>query len=362
MSAATRDTHDCADCETRTMRTAIYHQFGGPISIEDVPDPTVPIDGVVIRVGASGLCRSDLHGWEGLDPTIRLPHVPGHELAGTIEGVGDQVTDFETGDRVTVPFAVGCGVCDQCRSGNEQICDNDYQPGFTAWGSFAELVAIPHADRNLVRLPDTIGFAPAAVLGCRLATAYRAVMQRGRTQPGEWLAVHGCGGLGLSAVMVASAHGARVLAVDINEAALGRARDLGADVVIEAASTDDVAGLIREITGGGADVSLDTLGSPVTASNSILGLRKRGRHVQVGLLNDGPTPLPMDAVIARELEISGSHGMAAHDYPQLLALIESGRIDPRLLVGREISLDEVPAAFAAMRGFTGSGVTVVNRF
>lgn len=344
------------------MRAAIYRRFGGPITIEDVPDPPVPIDGVVIRVGASGLCRSDLHGWEGHDPTIRLPHVPGHELAGTIDEVGPQVTDFEAGDRVTVPFAVGCGRCDQCQSGNEQICDDDFQPGFTAWGSFAELVAIPHADRNLVRVPSSIDFASAAVLGCRLATAYRAVIQQARTQPGEWVAVHGCGGLGLSAVMIALAHGARVVAVDINEAALGRARDMGAEVVIDAGSVENVSGLIRETTNGGADVSLDTLGSPTTASNSILGLRKRGRHLQVGLLAEGPTPLPMDAVIARELEIVGSHGMAARDYPQLMSLVESGRIDPGLLVDREISLDEVPAALEAMSGFTGSGVTVATSF
>jgi alcohol dehydrogenase len=344
------------------MRAAVYRQFGGPISIEEVPDPQVPINGVVIRVGASGLCRSDLHGWEGRDPTILLPHVPGHELAGTIEAVGARVIGFRIDDRVTVPFAVGCGVCEQCESGNEQICDNDFQPGFTAWGSFAELVAIPHADRNLVRLPDSIAFSPAAVLGCRLPTAYRAVVHQGRAQAGEWVAVHGCGGLGLSAIMVALALGARVLAVDINDAALGRARDLGAEVLIDAGSVEDVPGLIGEATGGGADVSLDTLGSRITASNSILGLRKRGRHVQVGLLNDGPTPLPMDAVIARELEVVGSHGMAAHDYPQLLALVVSGRIDPGALVESEISLEEVPAALAAMRGFAGSGVTVVTGF
>ena len=344
------------------MRAAMYRRFGGPITIEDVPDPPVPIDGVVIRVGASGLCRSDLHGWEGHDPSIRLPHVPGHELAGTIDEVGPQVTDFEAGERVTVPFAVGCGRCDQCRSGNEQICDDDFQPGFTAWGSFAELVAIPHADRNLVRMPASIDFASAAVLGCRLATAYRAVIQQARTQPGEWVAVHGCGGLGLSTVMIASAHGARVLAVDINEAALGRARDLGAEVVIDAGSVEDVSGVIREATNGGADVSLDTLGSPSTASNSILGLRKRGRHLQVGLLTDGPTPLPMDAIIARELEVIGSHGMAARDYPKILSLIDSGRINPRRLLEREITLDEVPVALRAMRGFSGSGVTVATSF
>ena len=344
------------------MRAAIYRRFGGPILIEEVAEPSLPVDGVVIRVGASGLCRSDLHGWEGRDPTIRLPHVPGHELAGTIEATGQRVTGFGTGDRVTVPFAVGCGVCVQCTSGNEQICDDDFQPGFTAWGSFAGLVAIPHADRNLVRLPDGMEFASAAVLGCRFATAYRALTQQGRTRPGDWVAVHGCGGLGLSAVMIASALEARVVAVDVKVSALRRAKELGAEVLIDASVTADVAGMIREVTHGGARVSLDSLGSPVTASNSVLGLCKQGRHVQVGLLNEGPTPLPMDAVIARELELVGSHGLAAHDYPGMLALIASGQLELGLLLDRELSLDEVPAALAAMRDFSGTGVTVVTRF
>jgi len=344
------------------MRAAIYHRFGGPILIEEVPDPTLPSDGVVIRVGASGLCRSDLHGWDGHDPSIRLPHVPGHELAGTIEAIGPEVVGFGTGDRVTVPFAVGCGVCDRCRSGNQQICDDDFQPGFTAWGSFAELVAIPHADQNLVRLPPAMGFAPAAVLGCRFATAYRAVVKQGRAQAGQWVAVHGCGGLGLSAVMIAAALGMRVVAIDIRDAALRQAQDLGAVAAIDATSTGDIPGLGREITGGGASISLDSLGSATTASNSILGLCKHGRHVQVGLLTEAPTPLPMDVVVSRELEIVGSHGLAVGDYPELLSLIETGRVDPGLLVQREVSLDEVPEALGAMRGFSGIGVAVVTRF
>jgi alcohol dehydrogenase len=344
------------------MRAAVYREFGGQIVIEEVADPVVPVDGVVIRVCASGLCRSDLHGWEGHDLTIRLPHVPGHELAGAIEATGQLVAGFEVGDRVTVPFAVGCGVCQQCRSGNPQICDDDFQPGFTAWGSFAGLVAIPHADHNLVRLPDAMGFPSAAILGCRFATAYRAVVQQGRLGPGEWVAIHGCGGLGLSAVMIASALGARVVAVDVNREALLRAENLGAEHTVDASLTEDVAGLIRSVTDGGAQVSLDALGSPVTASNSVLCLRKRGRHVQVGLLAGGPTPLPMDTVIARELEIVGSHGLGAHDYPQMLDMIESRRIDPGLLLDRELSLDEVPEALISMRDFTGSGIAVVTKF
>jgi alcohol dehydrogenase len=344
------------------MRAAIYHRFGGPISVAELPDPKVPADGVVIRVGASGLCRSDLHGWVGHDRSIRLPHVPGHELAGTVEWIGPQVVGFRVGDRVTVPFVVGCGRCEQCTSGNSQICDDDFQPGFTAWGSFAELVAIPRADLNLIRLPPGMELSAAALLGCRFATAYRAVAQRGAVRPGHWVAIHGCGGLGLSAVMIAVALGARVVAVDIRERALAHARGLGAELTVDGTSSEDPAAVIREVTKGGAHLSLDSLGSPATASSSILSLRKRGRHVQVGLLSDAPTPLPMDAVIARELEILGSHGLAAGDYAELLALIESGRVDPGLLVDREISLDQVPEELIAMRNFSGDGVAVVTRF
>jgi alcohol dehydrogenase len=351
-----------SQCDTEPMRAAIYHRFGGPISVEELPDPEVPADGVVIRVGGSGLCRSDLHGWDGHDQSIRLPHVPGHEMAGTIEGIGPQVAGFRVGDRVTVPFAVGCGRCEQCTSGNPQICDDDFQPGFTAWGSFAELVAIPRADLNLVRLPPGMELPASALLGCRFATAYRAIAQRGALRPGHWVAIHGCGGLGLSAVMIAVALEARVVAVDIREQALARARDLGAEMTVDGASSEDPAAVIRELTQGGAHLSLDSLGSPATASSSIHSLRKRGRHVQVGLLSDGPTPLPMDAVIARELEILGSHGLAAGDYAELLALIESGRVDPGLLVDREISLDQVPEELIAMRNFSGDGVAVVTRF
>jgi alcohol dehydrogenase len=344
------------------MRAAVYREFGGQIVIEEVADPKVPADGVVIRVGASGLCRSDLHGWEGHDSTIRLPHVPGHELAGTIEATGQLVVGFEVGERVTVPFAVGCGFCEQCRSGNEQICDDDFQPGFTGWGSFAGLVAIPHADLNLVRVPEGMGLASAAVLGCRFATAFRAVVQQGRALPGEWVTVHGCGGLGLSAVMIASALGARVVAVDIKSSALDRALGLGAEHTIDASATSDVVGLIREVTDGGARVSLDALGDPVTASSSILGLGKRGRHVQVGLLSQGPTPLPMDAVIARELEVVGSHGLAARHYPEMLQLIESENLDPGRLIDQELTLNQVPAALTAMREFAATGITVVTKF
>jgi alcohol dehydrogenase len=343
------------------MRALRYDEFGGPLQVVDVPGPAVPSGGVVVRVGATGVCRSDWHGWQGHDPDIALPHVPGHELAGTVEAVGAGVRRWRIGDRVTVPFVCACGTCPRCLCGDHQVCDNQTQPGFTHWGSFAELVALDAADVNLVALPDDLSFAVAASLGCRYATSYRAVIQQGRVQPGEWVAVHGCGGVGLSAVQIAVAAGARVVAVDISAGALALAASLGAAATVDASGLDAAAvgAAIREVTDGGAGVSLDALGSETTCAGSVLSLRPRGRHVQVGLLPP-VAAVPMGRVVALELELYGSHGMAAHAYPELLDLVASGRLRPELLITREIGLDDAAAALQDV-GST-PGITVITSF
>jgi alcohol dehydrogenase len=346
------------------MRAVIYEAFRQRPTVQTVPDPAPAPDGVVLKVGATGVCRSDWHGWMGHDPDIRVPHVPGHELAGEVVEVGSEVRRWRRGDRVTLPFVCGCGTCPECESGNPQVCDAQFQPGFTGWGSFAEYVAIRHADGNLVRLPDTLDDVTAASLGCRFATSFRAVVQQGELRPGEWLAVHGCGGVGLSAILVGRALGASVVAVDVDDEKLRLAEQLGASVTLHARRVGDVAEAVRGHTGGGAHVSIDAVGHPVTCFASIQGLRKRGRHVQVGLLlaGDRHPPIPMDAVIAKELRIAGSHGMAAHAYPEMLRMIEAGTLDPRRLVGRCIGLDESIDALVTMDASAEPGVTVVNRF
>jgi alcohol dehydrogenase len=346
------------------MRAAVYEEFGQPLSIQNVPDPVPPQRGVVIRVKATGLCRSDWHGWMGHDPDIKLPHVPGHELAGVIEAVGKEVTRWKTGERVTVPFVCACGTCPQCASGNHQVCERQSQPGFTHWGSFAEYVAIDNADVNLVRLPDELDYVTAASLGCRFATSFRALVDQGRVSAGQWVAVHGCGGVGLSAIMIASALGANVVAVDISDEKLEFARSIGAVETINAAKTSNVVKAVMVITAGGAHVSIDALGSPVTCFNSIANLRRRGRHIQVGLmLADQHHPaIPMDKVIAKELEILGSHGMQAYKYPALLAMIQAGKLSPQKLVGKRISLEESLDELVKMDRFDGIGVKVIDRF
>ena len=417
------------------MKAAIYRAFGEPLSIEALPDPEPSAGGVVIAVKATGLCRSDWHGWMGHDPTIRLPHVPGHELAGVVEAVGSDIANWKPGDRVTLPFVCGCGACPQCASGNHQVCDHQFQPGFTHWGSFAEYVAIDYADINLVRLPEELDFVTAASLGCRFVTSFRAVVDQGQVSAGQWVAVHGCGGVGLSAIMISRAlnarvvaidyadinlvrlpeeldfvtaaslgcrfvtsfravvdqgqvsagqwvavHGcggvglsaimisralnARVVAIDIDDRKLDFAKGIGAEALINASQVDSVAESIRDVTGGGAHVSIDALGSIETCSNSIAGLRKRGKHIQVGLMvGDARSPaLPMDRVLADELEILGSHGMQAHRYPELLGMIQTGKLRPDLLIGNTICLEDALVELPEMNRFTSTGVTVIDRF
>ena len=346
------------------MKAMLYERFGEAPEIVEVPDAAPPEEGVVVKVTATGLCRSDWHGWMGHDSDIRLPHVPGHEFAGEIVALGKAVRGFAVGDRVTVPFVSGCGHCFECRSGNQQVCEGQFQPGFTHWGSFAEYVALDYASHNLVKLPDAIDDATAASLGCRFATSFRAVVDQGRLKGGEWLAVHGCGGVGLSAIMIGKALGANVVAIDIADDKLALARSLGASVTINASVETDVVSAVRDATGGGVHVSVDALGHPSTCCHSVLNLRRRGRHVQVGLLLGAhSTPeVPMARVIAHELEIYGSHGMQAWRYDAMLDMIAAGTLRPQQLIGRHISLTEAVPALMEMDRFAENGITIIDSF
>jgi alcohol dehydrogenase len=346
------------------MRAVIYRAFSEQPQVEQLPDPIPQSDGVVLKVMASGVCLSDWHGWQGNDPDIELPHVPGHELAGVVEAVGEEVTRWQIGDRVTVPFVGGCGKCPECASGNHQVCDYQFQPGFTHWGSFAEYVAIHYADVNLVRLPPEMNFETAASLGCRFATSFRAIVDRGQVSAGQWVVVHGCGGVGLSAVMIASALGAKVLAVDISDEKLALAVQLGAIDSLNVNSAANVSDAIRDLTGGGAHVSVDAIGNAEVCFNSINSLRKRGRHVQIGLMveEDSQPKIPMDKVLANELEILGSHGMQAHRYAEMLEMIVAGKLSPERLIGKTISLEESISVLTSMHDFSTTGVTIITEF
>lgn len=347
------------------MKAVLFKEFNNPLIVASVPKPEPRRGEAIISVKASGICRSDWHGWKGHDLDIKeLPHVPGHEFAGIVAETGSGVKKWRPGDRITVPFVNACGNCPECRSGNQQLCDNQSQPGFTHWGSFAEFVRIQYADTNLVRLPAELDYVTAASLGCRFSTAYRALKYQGKVKPGQWVAIHGCGGVGLSAIMVTRALGAKVIAVDINPKALKLAKTLGAESTINGLINRDVVASIRSITGRGANVSIDSLGSLETCRNSIQCLRKGGRHVQVGLMagSDYQPSIPMEKVIANELHIVGSHGFQAVHFSELFDLVISSEIDLKMLVGKKISLDQVPLELENMDHFNSKGITIIDQF
>jgi len=345
------------------MRAAVLTGYRAPLDLREVPDPDCPPDGVVLQVLACGICRSAWHAWPGTDPDIRLPHVPGHEFCGVVLDAGAAVTGWAPGDRVIAPFILACGRCADCQAGQQTICATQMVPGFTMDGGFAERIAVPRADVNLTRLPETMDPALAAALGCRVTTAWHALTGRAALRAGEWLAVWGTGGIGLSAMLLGRALGARVVVVDVVAEKLSHARALGADAAVDAGTGNAVAA-VRDITGGGADLAVEALGIAETTRNALLSLRKLGRMVQVGM-PAGPhvtMPLPMDAVYSGQLAIYGTRGMPAHRYPGLMTLIEAGQVDLTPLIARRVALSEASAELAAFDGPAPPGVAVITDF
>jgi alcohol dehydrogenase len=345
------------------MKAALLEKFEQPLNVTEVAEPEVPDNGVVIRVNACGVCRSDWHGWKGTNHVISLPHIPGHEFAGEVVAVGDQCKRIKKGDRVTAPVIMGCGQCATCQRGHLTICDDQHVVGFTGNGAFAEFIAVPFADANVLVLPDEISDEVAAALGCRTTTAFAAVVDKAQVTAGEALAVHGCGGVGLSAILIGAATGATVIAVDVVEEKLELAREAGATHVVNAATEPDVAEAIRDLTGGGAQASVEALGITETFHNSLRCLAKLGRHVQIGQPLDvhaNPTIPLLDTIYYRQLVMMGSRGLPAHRFSALFNLLASGRMDMQKLIKTRIGLDGVTSVFEQMNHHEDVGMTLIT--
>jgi D-arabinose 1-dehydrogenase-like Zn-dependent alcohol dehydrogenase len=350
------------------MRAAVMEGIRQPLVVRDMPDPTPAPHGVLLRVEANGICRTDWHLWTGdwswVGLAVALPHVLGHEFCGVVEEVGGEVTRWKKGDRVVVPFSQGEGTCEWCRGGHQNVCDTPLVPGVAYWGGYGRRVAVPFADVNLVRLPEKVGFVEAASMGCRYMTSFHGLVDRAGVQAGEWVAVHGCGGVGLSAVQIATALGANVIAVDVADEKLAFARELGAVATVNAAETDP-AGAILELTQGGAHVSVDALGVAATCRNSVMSLRKRGRHLQIGLTSaaeQGQIPLPIDLIVLKEASVIGTLGMPAPRFPAMLRMVETGKLAPGKLVHEKIGLEQVGGVLAGMDRYATVGVTVIDEY
>lgn len=343
------------------MRAAVLRAYNEDLSIETVPDPGCESDGVVLKVAACGVCRSDWHGWTGEHPRVKPGQIQGHEYCGEVVEVGPRAK-WKLGDRLIAPFILACGTCPACQSGNQNTCPDQRLPGFIEPGAFAEYISVPFA-HNLTLLPDTLSPVTAAGLGCRVTTAWHALTGRADLKPGEWLAVHGTGGIGLSCLIIAKAMGARVIVVDVVPDKLEYALSLGADAAVNARE-DDTAQAIRDITGGGADVSVEALGIAQTTNASIECLAPLGRHVQVGMPvgHTARMEINMNAVYMKNLALYGTRGMPSWRYPSLLAMIESGLVDFRPLIAREIGLTGTSAELRAFNGPTPPGVAVITDF
>jgi D-arabinose 1-dehydrogenase-like Zn-dependent alcohol dehydrogenase len=352
------------------MRAAVVEELKKPLVVQNVPDPDCPPDGAILRVGANGICRTDWHlwtddwAWRGL--AIKPPFVLGHEFSGTIEEVGTDVKGWKKGDRVIFPMNPGEGTCEWCRSGNQHICNSGSQlvPGVSYWGAFAEYVAVRYADVNLVRLPDSISFVDSASMACRYMAAFHGVVDQAAVKGGEWVVVHGAGGMGLSAVQIAAAVGAKVIAVDTSQKALAAARNVGALHTIDS-SVDDPVGAVRTLTQGGTQVSIDALGIAETCRNSVLSLRKLGRHIQLGHTTNkeaGNVPLPIDFILLNELRLYGTFGMQGQRFGAMLSMCEAGTLKPGQVVHKKVGLEGVTEVLEAMGSYDTTGVVVISSF
>jgi D-arabinose 1-dehydrogenase-like Zn-dependent alcohol dehydrogenase len=350
------------------MRAAVMEAIRQPLVVREVPDPELPSNGAILRAEAEGVCRSDWHAWSGdwswIGLTPALPLVMGHEFCGVIEEVGKDVRNFKRGDRVLVPFSQGEGTCEYCRTGNSHVCVRPQLPGFSYWGGYGRLVAVPQADVNLVPMPDQVGFLEGAALGCRFMTSYHGVVDRAQVKPGEWVAVHGCGGIGLSAIHIASAIGATVIAVDLDDRKLELAKKVGAAHVVNGKSTDAVKAIL-ELTRGGAHVAVDALGIAATCRNAIMSLRKQGRSLQIGLTSQnekGDVALPIDRMVTMELQLIASLGMPASRYPSMLAMVAAKKLRPGDMITETVGLEGASRVLQEMTSFQNVGMSIINEY
>jgi D-arabinose 1-dehydrogenase-like Zn-dependent alcohol dehydrogenase len=344
------------------VKAMVLEEVGKPMIVKEWPEPECPPDGAVIRVEASGICRSDWHLWQGdwgwIGFKMRMPTVLGHEFAGVVEEVGKDVKTLKTGMRVVVPLAQGCGVCGDCRTGHSNLCMGAGMGGYARYG------LLNHADFNFAPLPDKIDFVEASSMGCRYVTAYHGILDQGQVRADESVVVYGCGGVGLSAVQIATALGARVIAVDLDDRKLELAKKVGAADVINGRNNDPVKA-VMDLTRGGADVSVDALGIAATCRNAVASLRKRGRHIQIGLTTQGEkgeVALPVDQIVFKEIQFIGSLAIQSFRYPAILSMVERGRLEPRKLISETIPLEKAFGGLDQMSKFENAGISVINQF
>jgi len=337
------------------MKAAVFHAAHEPLRVEEIPTPQPGPGEALVKVAACGVCHTDLHYIDHGVPTFKKPPlVLGHEVSGTVAGLGTGAERWKEGDRVLLPAVYGCGQCAMCRSGRENICEKMVMFGNNVDGGYAEYILAPAKD--LIALPAELPLVESAIIADAVTTPYHAVVNRGQVKPGDKVVVFGCGGIGLNLVQVAAAVGAQVIAVDIVDQKLEWARGLGAQAVINAKGVERIDKEVRKLTGGGADIAFEAIGNPVTQAQAFACIRTGGRFVVVGY-TDKPMTLDTGRVMYREMEVIGSLGCRAVDYPRVLELARQGKIKVKELVTAQFPLNEINAAFDLLR--RGEGIRSV---
>ena len=322
------------------MKAARFYGPGVPLKVEDVPVPEVGRNDVLIKVKACGVCYSDVHKLHGSVILKRTPVTLGHEISGEIAEAGTEVKGFREGDRVAVCCMVPCGSCQHCLTGRENICARgEVTIGMQLDGGLAEYVRVPAG--NVFKIPDAMSHEEAAILTDALATPYHAI-RRLCIKPGDWVVIYGMGGLGMCAVQVANLNGARVIGIDLFDAKLKIAKELGADHTINA-KQDDPVKRTMEITNGGADIAMEFIGLAKTVQQAIKSVKPSGRIMLVGI-GKGVFNVDWQDILFKQLSLFACYGVVRADFPRLIELVSSGKINLKKLITHVVPLNEANRA------------------
>jgi 6-hydroxycyclohex-1-ene-1-carbonyl-CoA dehydrogenase len=331
------------------MKAAVFHGPNQPLKIEEVETPKIDSGEILVKIAACGVCNTDMHYIDHGVPTFKKPPmILGHEPSGIVEEAGADVQNFQVGDRVLIPPVFSCGHCDNCRLGKENICLNMLMLGNHMDGAYAEYTKVPAKDCQ--HLPEDLPIEESSIIADAISTPFHAVKNRAQVRPGDSVVVFGCGGVGINVVQTAAAAGGSVIAVDIVDFKLDVAKQLGARHTINARDMEDKALLkqIRTLTGGGADIAIEAIGNPKTIVLAANALKPGGCHCQVGYTHHD-VPINAARLMFRELEIKGSLGCRPVDYPKIIEMVRTGKIQLKPVVTHKFKLEEINDAFELMR-------------
>ncbi|MDP8240960.1 MAG: zinc-binding dehydrogenase [Candidatus Hatepunaea meridiana] len=331
------------------MKAAVFHGPNQPLKVEEVPTPRPGAGEILVKVAACGVCHTDMHYIDHGVPTFKKPPmILGHEASGTVAELGEGVTKWKVGDPVLLPAVLSCGVCRQCRTGRENICQNMQMFGNHVDGAYAEYLLAPAKDT--LAIPDGVPLIEGSIIADAISTPFHAVVNRANVKPGDWVAVFGCGGVGINCVQVAAAVGASVIAVDLVPEKLEFAKMLGAEYTINPAEVEKgrVDKAIKKLIGDGVDVAFEAIGNPKTITAAYNTIRMGGMCVVIGYTHL-PAEIPVSKLMFFEQSLVGSLGCRPVDYPRIIEMARIGKIKVKELVTGSVGFDNINDAFDLLR-------------